>query len=43
MLKASVQMRFQTQTAHDTVMMAVDVCVDAIEALEDVLDIGLEV
>ena len=41
-LEASVEVSFETKTSDDTVVMAVDVGVDAIETLEDLFDGGLE-
>jgi hypothetical protein len=35
MLEASVQMWFETKMDHDGVVVAVDVCVDSIQTLED--------
>lgn len=42
MLEASVEMGFETKASDDAVVMAVDMGVDAIEALEDLFDGGLE-
>lgn len=42
MLETSVEMGLQAETSNDAVVMAVDVGVDAIEALEDLFDGGLE-
>jgi len=41
-LEASVQMRFQAQRDDDRVVVAVDVGVDAVEALEDLAEEGWE-
>lgn len=35
MLEASVQMWFETEMYHDWVVVAVDVCVDSVQTLED--------
>lgn len=43
MFKASVQVRFETQVHNHWVMVAVDVCVDAVKAFEDLADGGGEV
>jgi len=42
-LETSVQMRLQTQAAHHSVVVAVDVRVDPVQALEDLADVLLEV
>jgi len=42
MLETSVEMGLQAETSNDAVVMAVNVGVDAIEALEDLFDGGLE-
>jgi hypothetical protein len=42
-LEAGVQVRLQTQTAHDRVVVAVNVCVDPVQPLEDLADVLLEV
>lgn len=42
MLKARIQVRLEAQLPDDAVMVAVDVRVDAIQALEDLLDGGAE-
>jgi hypothetical protein len=43
MLEAGVQVRLQTQTAHDRVVVAVDVCVDPVQSLEDLADVLFKV
>lgn len=42
MLEASIEMGFEAKTSDDAVVVAVDVCVDTVQALEDLLDGGLE-
>lgn len=42
MLEARIEMGFQAQLNNDGVVMAVDVCVDTVEALEDVSEEGGE-
>lgn len=42
MLESGVEVSLEAQTADDAVVVAVDVCVDSVEALEDLLDGGLE-
>lgn len=42
MLEARVQMCLEPQPSHDTVVVAVNMCVNAIQALEDGSDRGLE-
>ena len=38
-----VQMGLQSETANDTIVMAVDVCVDAVQTFEDDFDRLLEI
>ncbi len=42
MLEACVQMRLEPQLQHDRVVVAVDVCVHAVEAFEHLPDQGRE-
>jgi hypothetical protein len=42
MLETSVEMSLETETSDGAIVVAVDVCVDAVETLEYLLDCGLE-
>lgn len=43
MLKASVEMRLKAQVHDDWIVMAVDVCIHSVEALEELPEGGREV
>lgn len=43
MLEASVQVRLQTQPTHNSVVVAVDVCVDSVQSLEDLAHVLFKV
>lgn len=38
MLEAGIEVRFEAQLDDDGIVVAVDVCIDAVEALEHVAD-----
>ena len=42
MLKARVQMRFQSKLNNDRIMVAVDMGIDSVQSLEDLADQGRE-
>lgn len=43
MLEPGVQVRLETESSDDAVVVAVNVCVDTVQTLEDLLDRALEV